>query len=300
MLPWLAHDALVHYLAPRGLEQFSGGGWGTRDVSQGPVELLLAVGRWDALRDLLVRIFAAQNPDGDWPQWFTFFERDRGSARVIRTATSSSGRSWRSRSTSPGATTAPPRARSVPFFHPDGEERGERATILAHVERALDVVARRTIPGRTSSPTGTATGTTRCSPSIPRCASGSAARGRSPCTRTRSARSRAAVRGVGRGDVAARLDALAARYGPTSSGCSFPDGTLAGFAYFHSPRPARYWVHPRTGRRDALRGLAMTHAILANLLTPASGRATSPHARAPPGADGARLFDRPSEYSRAA
>jgi len=43
-----------------------------------PVELLLALGRWGALRDLLVRIFRAQNPDGDWPQWFTFFERDRG------------------------------------------------------------------------------------------------------------------------------------------------------------------------------------------------------------------------------
>jgi cellobiose phosphorylase len=27
---------------------------------------------------LLLRVFATQNPDGDWPQWFTFFERDRG------------------------------------------------------------------------------------------------------------------------------------------------------------------------------------------------------------------------------
>ena len=23
-------------------------------------------------------MFAAQNPDGDWPQWFMFFERERG------------------------------------------------------------------------------------------------------------------------------------------------------------------------------------------------------------------------------
>ncbi|MGH8258613.1 MAG: hypothetical protein ACREUG_02875, partial [Steroidobacteraceae bacterium] len=44
MVPWLTHDALIHYLSPRGLEQYSGGGWGTRDVSQGPVELLLALG----------------------------------------------------------------------------------------------------------------------------------------------------------------------------------------------------------------------------------------------------------------
>ena len=39
ILPWYTHNALIHYLAPRGLEQYSGGGWGTRDVCQGPVEL---------------------------------------------------------------------------------------------------------------------------------------------------------------------------------------------------------------------------------------------------------------------
>ncbi|MBV8806568.1 MAG: hypothetical protein JO042_16035, partial [Sinobacteraceae bacterium] len=30
IVPWLAQNALIHYLSPRGLEQFSGGGWGTR------------------------------------------------------------------------------------------------------------------------------------------------------------------------------------------------------------------------------------------------------------------------------
>ncbi len=29
------------------------------------------------LADLLARVFAAQNADGDWPQWFIFFERER-------------------------------------------------------------------------------------------------------------------------------------------------------------------------------------------------------------------------------
>ncbi len=78
IVPWFAQNALIHYLSPRGLEQFSGGGWGTRDVCQGPVELLLALGRVDAIRDLLVRVMGNQNPDGDWPQWFMFFERERG------------------------------------------------------------------------------------------------------------------------------------------------------------------------------------------------------------------------------
>jgi 1,2-beta-oligoglucan phosphorylase len=105
ILPWYRHNALVHYLSPRGLEQYSGGGWGTRDVCQGPLEMLLALGRTAPVRDLLCRVFAAQNADGDWPQWFMFFERERTSAPAIRTATSSSGRCWAWRATSwPAAT----------------------------------------------------------------------------------------------------------------------------------------------------------------------------------------------------
>jgi hypothetical protein len=77
MLPWLLNDAQVHHLSPRGLEQYSGGGWGTRDACQGPLEMLLALDCPEAARDLLLRVFAAQNEDGDWPQWFQFIERER-------------------------------------------------------------------------------------------------------------------------------------------------------------------------------------------------------------------------------
>ncbi len=44
---------------------------------QGPVELLLALGRTQPVRDLLLRVFRNQNADGDWPQWFMFFDRER-------------------------------------------------------------------------------------------------------------------------------------------------------------------------------------------------------------------------------
>ena len=72
MLGWLTQNADVHFQAPRGLEQFTGGAWGTRDVCQGPVGLLLATGEWAALRTTLVQVFAGQAEDGDWPQWFDF------------------------------------------------------------------------------------------------------------------------------------------------------------------------------------------------------------------------------------
>ncbi|TGM74616.1 cellobiose phosphorylase [Leptospira bouyouniensis] len=77
ILPWFKQNAEIHYLNPRGLEQFSGGGWGTRDVCQGAFEYLLTSGNFSAIRDLCIRVFSEQNEDGDWPQWFMLYERDK-------------------------------------------------------------------------------------------------------------------------------------------------------------------------------------------------------------------------------
>ncbi|HQG22263.1 MAG TPA: amylo-alpha-1,6-glucosidase [Bacteroidales bacterium] len=72
ILPWFGMNAVTHFLTPYGLEQFSGAAWGTRDVSQGPVELLLATGKYDEARKVLTLIFSNQEPDGGWPQWWMF------------------------------------------------------------------------------------------------------------------------------------------------------------------------------------------------------------------------------------
>jgi len=77
ILPSFVADAAVHYQAPRGLEQFTGGAWGTRDVSQGPVGLLLATDSPAVLRDVLLTVFSAQQTDGDWPQWFQYLRDHR-------------------------------------------------------------------------------------------------------------------------------------------------------------------------------------------------------------------------------
>jgi 1,2-beta-oligoglucan phosphorylase len=69
--PWLVHDAMVHLTVPHGLEQYTGGAWGTRDVCQGPLELLLALEHDDPAKSILRIIFAQQYVQrGDWPQWF--------------------------------------------------------------------------------------------------------------------------------------------------------------------------------------------------------------------------------------
>ncbi len=72
ILPWYGMNAVTHFLTPYGLEQFSGAAWGTRDVSQGPVELLIAMGKYSEARKVLSIIFSSQEPDGGWPQWWMF------------------------------------------------------------------------------------------------------------------------------------------------------------------------------------------------------------------------------------
>jgi 1,2-beta-oligoglucan phosphorylase len=69
--PWLAHDGMIHLTAPHGLEQYTGGAWGTRDVCQGSIELFLALEHDRPVKEILRILFAQQYEDsGDWPQWF--------------------------------------------------------------------------------------------------------------------------------------------------------------------------------------------------------------------------------------
>ena len=71
LFPWLAHNGMIHLTVPHGLEQYSGAAWGTRDVCQGPLELLLALEHDGTVREILRTVFAQQNETrGDWPQWF--------------------------------------------------------------------------------------------------------------------------------------------------------------------------------------------------------------------------------------
>ncbi len=72
ILPWFCMNAVTHFLTPHGLEQFGGAAWGTRDVSQGPFDLLLTLQKYDEAKQVLRTIFSNQNTVGDWPQWWMF------------------------------------------------------------------------------------------------------------------------------------------------------------------------------------------------------------------------------------
>jgi cellobiose phosphorylase len=291
MLPWLRQNALVHYLSPRGLEQYSGGGWGTRDVCQGPVELLLASGQIAPLRDLLARVMRAQARDGDWPQWFMFFERER----AIRAGDSHGDIVfWPLLALAQYLLASGDAAfldEPLPYFD------DAPASVWQHAERALALTARRVIAGTALAAYGHGDWNDALQPADPSLRE----RMCSAWTVTLHYQTLVtlahALRSIGRDGDALRLETRAQAVRSDFRRLLMPDGVLAGYALFDGAE-VRYLLHPRdatTGVRYS--ALAMIHAIDTDLFTPDEARAhlglIDAHLRGP---DGLRLFDRPLAY----
>jgi 1,2-beta-oligoglucan phosphorylase len=298
IFPWFIHNALVHYLSPRGLEQYSGGGWGTRDVCQGPVELLLALGRFAPIRDLLCRVFRQQNADGDWPQWFMFFDRERN----IRPGDSHGDivywpvlalAQYLSATGDAGLLDE-----TLPFFHADGDQAAEKATVWQHVERALNLIQRRVIAGTRLAAYGHGDWNDSLQPAKPDmrerlCSSWTVTLNYQTLTALADALGRS-----GKADRAAELRAKAAGILEEFQRVLIVDDVLAGLAYFPEGGKTGLLLHPR----DRLTGLSysllpMVHAIINDMLTPEQAKhhlgLIRKHLLGP---DGAHLFDRPMAY----
>ena len=291
--PWLTHNALVHYLSPRGLEQYSGGGWGTRDVCQGPVEMLLALDRVPPIRDLLLRVMRTQNSDGDWPQWFMFFERERnirpGDSHgdivfwpllVVGQYLIASG-------------DADLLDEDIPFF-----QEGEHGTLWEHVQRALSVIEERVIPGTALAAYGHGDWNDSLQPADPvmrerLCSAWTVTL--HVQTLTTLARG---LRSVSRAGEATALENRVASVRQDFQKFLIADGVLTGYALFEDSNRPRYLLHPSdntTGVRYS--ALAMIHAILEDLFTPEQTRAHLQLLETQlSGPDGVRLFDRPMTY----
>ncbi len=296
--PWFTHNAMVHYLSPHGLEQYSGGGWGTRDVCQGPVEMLLALGRTQALRDVLCRVMAAQNADGDWPQWFMFFERER----AIRAGDSHGDivlwplvvLAQYLIATGDAAVLE----QRVPFFDARGPGAGERASVWEHVRRALSVIDRRLIPGTALAAYGHGDWNDSLQPVDPRlreqlCSAWTVT------LHVQALRELArALRDVGRAQDAPTLEAQADAAQSDFQRLLIADGVLAGYVLFEEGGEVRHLLHPSDDTSGVhYSALAMIHAIIEDLFTPQQAREhlqlIAAHLSGP---DGLRLFDRPMPY----
>jgi cellobiose phosphorylase len=298
IFPWFIHNALVHYLSPRGPEQYSGGGWGTRDVCQGPVELLLALGRFEPIRDLLCRVFRQQNADGDWPQWFMFFDRERN----IRPGDSHGDIVYWPVLALAQYLCATGDAslldETLPFFQSDGDNAAENATVWQHVERALSLARRRVIAGTHLAAYGHGDWNDSLQPARPDmrerlCSSWTVTLNYQTLTAMADA-----LRRLGNNGRAAELQAMAANILEEFQRVLIVDDVLAGLAYFQEGGKADFLLHPR----DSITGLSysllpMIHAIFNDMFTPAQAEAhlglIRKHLLGP---DGAHLFDRPMAY----
>ena len=300
LLPWLRQNALVHFLAPRGLEQYSGGGWGTRDVCQGPMELLLAEGDSGAMRELLRRVFQAQRSDGDWPQWFMFFARDA----AIR-ADDSHGDIvfWPLLALGQyliASGDAGVLDQRLPFYSARRRV-GAGPSLWQHALRALGLIRRRLIPGTALAVYGHGDWNDALQPADPAlrdnlCSAWTVTLHHQTLTTLATG-----LRRVGHAARATRLEREARAVRADFLRYLLVDGVLAGYARFDGDAVAEratYLLHPR----DAVTGvhysvLAMIHAIIEGLFDADTVRdhlrLIDAHLSGP---DGARLFDHPMAY----
>lgn len=296
--PWWVQNALVHYLSPRGLEQDSGGGWGTRDVCQGAFEFLMAQARFHAARDLLCRVFRQQNSDGDWPQWFMFFERERN----IRPGDSHGDIVfWPLLALARYLLATRDHSilvEEIPFHHPDGADAAEIATMREHVERAVDLILERVVPGTSLAAYGNGDGNDALQPAR----SGLRERLCSSWTVTLNYQTFVALsrafRMLGFHERARTLETMAANILDEFQRRLVIDEVVAGLVHFPAEGPAEPWLHPKdrsTGLSYSL--LPMTHAVIHDMFTPRQAEKHLELIREKlAGPDGAHLFDRPLAY----
>lgn len=296
-LPWFTQNALVHYLSPRGLEQFSGGAWGTRDVCQGPVGLLTALGRDPEQRDVLLRIFRAQNARGDWPQAFDFLpplaEGGQHDAHgdVLYWPLLAVGDYLRS------TRDASLLSEGLPFVGDAAPT--APAPVDDHLRRALDRVAEVRVPGSPLPAYGHGDWNDSLQPADPHLAARLVSTWTTVLLVT-------ALRSLADGlescraapDLVTRARAAADAAHTAITDDLLVDGVLPGYVLMDDDGTSERLVHPRDTRTGLTYGvLPWIHAISADLLSPEQARhhldLIDEHLLGP---DGARLFDRPVTY----
>jgi CRISPR-associated protein Csx3 len=296
-LPWFTQNALVHYLSPRGLEQFSGGAWGTRDVCQGPVGLLTALGRDDEQRDVLLRIFRAQNARGDWPQAFDFLpplaESGQHDAHgdVLYWPVLAVGDYLQM------TRDATLLSEGLPFVGDDGLT--APTSVEDHLRRALDRIAEVRVPGSPLPAYGHGDWNDSLQPADPLLAARLVSTWTTVLLVT-------ALRSLADGlescgaapDLVTRAREAADAAHTAITDDLLVDGVLPGYVLLDDDGTSEPLVHPRDTRTGLTYGvLPWIHAISADLLTPEQARhhldLIDQHLLGP---DGARLFDRPVTY----
>ncbi|MCU1559374.1 hypothetical protein [Mycetocola sp.] len=297
LLPWFTQNALVHFLVPHGLEQYSGAAWGTRDVCQGPLELNLAFGHFDTAGDIVRRVFAQQIPDGTLPQWFMFDayrERysDEAHGDVVVWPLMALGEYL---AATGDATILDV---EVPFW--DGELRrpGTVAVPIAdHVRASLDYIRSHRAPGTELLSYGEGDWDDTLQPAQASMSREMASAWTIALLFQAASTLGAALRGTAHDALAADLLAEATTIAAEFTERLVIDDVLAGYVVFtpEGPWPVLHPSDDRTGLSYRL--IPMTRSIIAGLFTPEQVQRhenlVEEHLHFP---DGVRLMDRPAPF----
>jgi cellobiose phosphorylase len=285
---------------PHGLEQVSGAAWGTRDVCQGPVELLLALEHDGTVREILKTVFEQQfETRGAWPQWFMLEPyasiRDRHSHGDVIVWPLKAVCDYVEATNDLGFLDEP-----VAWRREDSLERTEqRDPVATHLAKLVATVRERFIPGTCLIRYGEGDWNDSLQPADPHLRDWMVSSWTVALLYQQLERYAEVLTRSGRGEEAADLAALAAAMREDFNRHLVRDGTVAGYAVFDPiGDDPELMLHPRdtrTGLGYSL--LPMTRSIIGGLFTPEQARhhlgLIREHLLFP---DGVRLMDRPVTY----
>ncbi|HMR34133.1 MAG TPA: hypothetical protein PKA13_23695 [Geminicoccaceae bacterium] len=299
LFPWLAHNAIVHLTVAHGLEQYSGAAWGTRDVCQGPVELMLALEHDAPVKEILRIVFAQQHEQrGDWPQWFMLDPypeiRDRHSHGDVIV--------WPLKALCDYVEATDDLAflgEAVAWRRDDFKPTAHKDTLFAHADKLLATVRAQFIPGTHLIRYGEGDWNDSLQPADPKLRDWMVSSWTVALLFQQIGRYAEILQRVGRKKQAADLTTLAQAMRADFNRYLVRGGTVAGYAVFAPGQDEpELLLHPsdrRTGLHYSL--LPMTRSIIAGLFTDEQARhhlgLIREHLLFP---DGARLTDRPVTY----
>ena len=300
LFPWLAHDAIVHLTVPRGLEQYTAAAWGTRDVCQGPVEFLLTLEHDEPVKEILRIVFARQYAlRGDWPQWFMLEPysaiQDRHSHGDVVI--------WPLKALNDYLEATNDLAFLDEMLPWRDDETlgftGHQDPVAAHVDKLLNVVHERFVPGTHLIRYGEGDWNDSLQPADPSLRDRMVSSWTVALLYQQLTRYADVMRRVGRHSKSDEISALFTRMRADFNHFLIRDGTVAGYGIFTPGNDApELLLHPgdaRTGLRYSL--LPMTRSIIAGLFTAEQAqhhlRLIREHLLLP---DGAHLIDRPVAY----
>jgi cellobiose phosphorylase len=298
--PWLAHDAMIHLTVPHGLEQYTGAAWGTRDVCQGPVELLLTLEHDAPVKDILRIVFGQQyETRGDWPQWFMLepysIIQDRTSHGDVIVWPLKALNDYIEATNDLRFLDEP-----VAWRREDNLARTtHKAPVARHVDKLLATVRERFVPGTHLIRYGEGDWNDSLQPADPELHDKMVSSWTVALLYQQLVRYAEVLRRAGHVGTAETTRKLADSMRLDFDRFLVRDGTVAGYAVFDSGRELpELLIHPsdtRTGLCYSL--LPMTRSIIAGLFTPEQAkhhlRLIREHLLFP---DGVRLIDRPIAY----